>query len=483
MTNTFAGYCVLVIFGVVLFGIARISAKQFPVRTTDDFILAGRTIPFSFLAASLFVSWTWTTSIIGSAEAGVLYGISGGVNYALGANIPFLLFIPLVARMRKIMPEASTYTEFIGERFGTLTKDVYFVFASIVAMYVIIEQAVGVGIVLEEVCHLPFKLIVFATIMIATGYIAWGGMRGAIYGDLLHFFLITSLFIVIVIAVLHKYDIGYIYNGLSTEANTARREDLLNIWSLGGLHYGIIALVVAMGQVFLDQGYYSKALAAVDSKAMVWGLIFGIFILWTPVPFISSCIFGHGAIALGMNMVNSFYRPLYSIDYFNSPIVGILFAIMILSVGIGASAKCLVGLQALFTVDFYKSKIKPDANALEKVKFGRVVTVCLGLLCSFVAIALDGMSLLKIDSFCGIFFAAPCGALIGGMYLGKINEFTALLSIAVGLSAGFLCWLFIGDGWFIGSILSLFAPALVILIAVVFKRGSFNFAKLRHYHG
>ncbi|QOX64672.1 hypothetical protein FRZ06_15645 [Anoxybacterium hadale] len=483
------GYGILFGFGILFIAIAHTANQRYSHHTLEGFVLAGRALPFGYLSAALFVSWTWTTSIIGSAEAAMQYGISGGINYTLWANLPFLLFIPFVVRLRRLMPEAMTVTEFIGERYNPLLKDIYFVFASVVAMFVLIEQAVGVGMVFEGVFQIPFKVTVFLTIMIVTVYISMAGIRGAVYNSILQFVLINILFLLIIWVVLDKLDLNQIYEVLKQKAYAPDRADpgeMLRVNSIQGFKYGIIALVVATGQIFLDQGWYSMSLSGSSTKNMVWGLIFGIFILWMPIPLISAVIFGHGSLSLSMGVEvasSTSDWPLYFMSHFSNAKYEMVFAMLIFIIGTGASAKCLVGLQALFTVDYYKSKIKRDANTREKIRFGRIIIVCLGFLCAAIAIALEGIPLLQIDTFCGIFFAAPCGALIGGMYYDKMNGRVALVSIVLGLVAGFGTWLFRENGWFVGSILSLIVPVIVILAGALFEKDRYNFYRLRQYRG
>ena len=87
------GYVILAIFAVIFIGISIFVSKKFPIEGVDDFVAAGRGIPSSLVAASVMVSWVWTTTIMGSAEAGMSFGISGGLNYAWGNSIPFFVLI------------------------------------------------------------------------------------------------------------------------------------------------------------------------------------------------------------------------------------------------------------------------------------------------------------------------------------------------------------------------------------------------------
>jgi len=486
------GYLILLSLGVLLFFIASYAIKRHPIKNINNFVIAGRYISFGFLASSVLVAWTWTTTIMGAAEAGMWYGISGGISYSLGASIPFLLFVPLVLRLKRIMPNAVTYTEFVGERYGRVTKDIYFVFAVLVVLYVFIEQLVGIGLVFNNVFGIPFKITVFTVAMIVTSYITKGGIRGAFHNNVVHFFIICTLLGVIFFYVAKYIDIKMIYEGLidtaTNSGSTNYNPSILMLNSISGFKYGVIAIVVAFGQVLLDQGYYSIAMSSVDRKSLIWGFLVGAVFAWMPISIISANLFGHTAIALklspghGINTTTDIAT--YILAAYCGPAASIIFAIMIFSIGVSTGGNCLVGLQALFAVDYYSSKLKPDANDDEKIRFGRIITVCIGSLCALIAISLEGISLLKIDMFSGIFFAAPCGALIAGLYSKKVNEKIAVMSIFAGLLSGIGIWVYFGDlneSWFYGCMISLLVPVIIIIVVSFFSKGQFNFAKLRYY--
>ena len=80
--GNFTGYIILVVFAILFIGISFIVSKKFPIEGVDDFVAAGRGIPAALISASVMVSWVWATTLMASAEAGMSYGISGGVSYA-----------------------------------------------------------------------------------------------------------------------------------------------------------------------------------------------------------------------------------------------------------------------------------------------------------------------------------------------------------------------------------------------------------------
>lgn len=67
MSSSIVGYLILVVFAFVFIGISSLVSKKFPVEGVDDFVAAGRGIPFGIIAASVMISWVWTTTIMGAA--------------------------------------------------------------------------------------------------------------------------------------------------------------------------------------------------------------------------------------------------------------------------------------------------------------------------------------------------------------------------------------------------------------------------------
>lgn len=89
MSAQVIGYIILFGFGALFLGISTLVSKRYSTEGVDDLVAAGRTMPFGMIAASSMVSWVWTVTLIGSAEAGFIFGINGGFNYAWGAAVPF----------------------------------------------------------------------------------------------------------------------------------------------------------------------------------------------------------------------------------------------------------------------------------------------------------------------------------------------------------------------------------------------------------
>ena len=64
--------CILLyIAGIIIYGIVMGKKK---VKTSDDFVVAGRQLPFMILIGTLLASWCGGGGITGSASVVYLYG-------------------------------------------------------------------------------------------------------------------------------------------------------------------------------------------------------------------------------------------------------------------------------------------------------------------------------------------------------------------------------------------------------------------------
>lgn len=483
------GYLVMISFGIIFFSTSSFISKRFPIEGVDDFVLAGRQVPFAIVAASVMVSWVWTTTIMGAAEAGMWFGVSGGFNYSWGACVPFFIFIPLVIHLRKIMPKCSTFTEFVEQRFGKKTRNVFFAFGVGVILYVFVQQGVGVGIAFSSIFGIPYKVAAFIPVMIVTLYIAKAGLRGSMFNDLLQFFIIAVTFLVITPLVLNHFGTDFIYRGLLDVAtnpdNVNYNPEALSLLSGAGFRYGIAAVVIAMGQVLLEQGYYSKAMAAVNTRSLLYAYIIGTLFAWAPIPILSGNIFGNVGLALGLDIeLTTKVSPMILTTVFGTGTGTLFFILMVFMAALTTGGNCLAGAQALFTIDFYKRFINNKATELEQLSFGRKITIGCGLLVGLAAMLLEGASLLKVDIFSGIIFAAPCSAFFAGIFWRKPTAPIAVVSIVAGLIAGLTAWFSIPNpdiNWFVGNVLSLTVPAVIVLVASPFSKQDFDFKKLKDY--
>ncbi len=171
------------------------------MRTSNDFFLAGRSIPawvcgLAFLSANLGAQ-----EVIGMGASGAKYGIITSHFYWIGA-IPAMVFVGIFMMPFYYGSKARSVPEFLRLRFDEKTRAVnaftfaiMTVFSSGISMYAmaLLIQTLGLfhGIIPDQYI---FHVSVVLSALIVLGYIFLGGLTSAIYNEVLQFFLIVAGF-------------------------------------------------------------------------------------------------------------------------------------------------------------------------------------------------------------------------------------------------------------------------------------------------
>lgn len=456
-----SGFIILAGYGVLLCLICLILKKKGAVdsNSISNMVFAGgqaksRTLIFSVLSA-----WMWTTSIFGAAETYTLYGIWGPLGYVIGACISFAIFVPVICSIRKRMPESVTYLDFLQQRYGKKTKLFFYMFAFLVSAYVLIEQAVGIASVMRIFYGTSFKWVAFFSVMMAAVFICIGGMKGLLANETVAFFIILGGFFFFLLFFIYtdEIHIGEMITGDGTGWLT---EAVL----VPAFRYFVMAIVIAFGQLVFDPAYYIKGKMAKSTRQLKGTYFFSGIFLWGSICLVSSVYLGWAFANKGEDVIRQF-----------SGWVTLVFIIVVIFIGIGTVAHFLMGMLGIFTTDYYGTMFRPKATDREKLVFGRVMTISIGVFCALVAISLEDISLLTIDVFCAIFFAAPCGPLLMGLLSEKEFGNLPIPATSIGIIAGILVWVLVPDTgqWdqFAGMAASLGIPILVMLL------GGYGFEK------
>lgn len=486
------GWLVIILFGIALISISMLVARKFGTEDVDGLVVAGRSLPFGLISAAVFIAWVWTTTLLGAAEAGFWFGISGGLNYAWGAAFPFFLFIPLAMRMRRIMPRTTTFVEYMRERFNDTFAKVYVIFGVLLVGYVCVEQSVGMAYTMQYSFGTNYKVMALLMSLVFASFVAIAGLRGSVYNSVFQFFVIVIVVFVAMPIILSKLGLHDAYEGMkdvaTNPANPNYNKDALNIASFAGFRYGLVAFAVAIGQIILSQGYYSAALAAVNSRTLLWAYVIGTIFAWIPIPIIFGNVIGGGALSIGLDIQAEEVVRTGITSYMFSEYLGmggiIMLAILVLMAGLTTGGNGLAGLQAIFAVDLFKKYIKRDATEKQQTSFGKWAVLVCGLLIGAGAMLLEGRSLLTIDIFSGILFAAPCAPLVVGLYSKRLTPKLSAVAVPVGLIGGLIAYFAIDDpdwNFFVANAISLCVPFLIIFTGLPFSKYEFDFDKLRTY--
>src|SRR5213592_2359988 len=186
-----ADVAILAIYGPFVLGIGFALRRR--VTGSADFLMAGQSIPawtagLAFLSANLGAQ-----EMIGMAASGAKYGILTSHFYWAGA-IPAMVFVGIFMMPFYYGSRARSVPEYLKLRFdektrafNALTFATMTVFSSGISMYAMGALRLLLG------WNIHASIVVSAVVVL--GYIALGGLRSAIYNEVVQFFLIVFGFV------------------------------------------------------------------------------------------------------------------------------------------------------------------------------------------------------------------------------------------------------------------------------------------------
>lgn len=182
-------YALLAIYFVFVLGIGWLVKRS--IKTSSDFFQAGRSIP-AWIAGLAFISANLgAIEILGFAANGAQYGWASVHYYWIGA-IPAMVFLGVVMMPFYYGSKIKSVPEYLKRRYN---KPTHLVNAGSFALSTVLIAGVNLyslAIVLRALLgwSLPLAIVVAAVLVLA--YILVGGLTGAIYNEVMQFFVIIA---------------------------------------------------------------------------------------------------------------------------------------------------------------------------------------------------------------------------------------------------------------------------------------------------
>ena len=215
LDTNFFDYGILIIYFALVVAIGVLARRA--IATSEDFLLSGRSLPawvtgLAFISANL-----GAIEILGMAANGAKYGLSTVHFYWIGA-VPAMVFLGLVMMPFYYGSRVRSVPEYLRRRFNKpahLFNALSFAAASVLTAGV---NLFALALVIQALLGWPTWLSILLSAGFVLAYITLGGLSGAIYNEVLQFFVIFAGLIPLVIIGLT--DVGG-WDGLKTKV-TAR---------------------------------------------------------------------------------------------------------------------------------------------------------------------------------------------------------------------------------------------------------------------
>jgi SSS family solute:Na+ symporter len=436
--------------------------------STEGYFLAGKSIPWWAVGASLIAANISAEQFIGMSGSGFVIGL-GISAYEWMAAITLLLvakfFMPIF-----IKQGIYTIPEFVEKRFNQTLKTILAVFWICLYIFVNLSSVLYLGgTALQIIMGIPMMYTVIGLALFALVYSVYGGLSSVVWTDVIQVaVLIIGGFATTYLSVSFVGGDSGFFGGLSHMMDVAP-EHFKMILDQGDPQFkNLPGIAVLIGGMWVANLYYwgfnqyiiQRTFAAKSLDEAQKGLAFAAFLkLITPIIVVIPGIAAYVILndpALHAQLANDFGALVSNADtvptldhadraypwvaqFLPTGFKGLVFAALAAAI-VSSLASMLNSTATIFTMDIYKTYIDKNASELKLVNIGRLTAV--------VALVI------------AVFVAPMLGVL--DQAFQYIQEYTGLVS--PGILAVFLCGLFWKHTTSKGAIIGVLASIPIALL-------------------
>jgi len=451
MSLTSLDFIVLAFYAVILFGVAIYVSREpkGTVKTTEDYFLAGKSLPWWAIGASLIAANISAEQIIGMSGEGYRIGLAIAA-YEWQAAIVLILvakyFLPIFLKR-----EIYTMPQFLDQRFGhgvKTTMSIYWI-----ALYTVVNLTVVLwlgGLAVEVLTGLSVFPAMAALGAFAIAYSIFGGLKAVALTDIIQVVILIIGGLIIAWLTMSMIGGGSVTDGfgrLYTELpdkfdmifdkdeNPTGYDAMPGIWTLlGGLW------ILHLNYWGFNQYIIQRALGAKDLPEAQKGLIFAaalklIMPLIIVVPGIAAVMLAMPEFgALDADLLNEKTDRTYPsvMGLMPSGLRGLIFAALIAAI-VSSLASMVNSISTIFTMDVYKTNIATDRDDKHYVNVGRIVSVAAMVIAVLVAKPFIGgfeSGFQLVQDLTGFIAPGVVAVFLLGMFYKRANSigaFTALI--------------------------------------------------------
>jgi SSS family solute:Na+ symporter len=421
-------------------------------NTAEDFFLAGREMTawiagLSFLSANL-----GALELMGWAAAAYQYGILAAHWYWIGA-IPAMLFLGIVMMPFYYISKTHSVPGYLKLRFGEASRALSAISFALMTVFMSGINMYSMALVMKVVLGWDINFSIWVSSLTVAVYVTLGGLRSAIFNEVLQFILIWAG--ALLIPILGLVEAGG-WRQLQAQVTANASAEYTHLWStLGsfsdnpmGIHWtGIVfglGFVISFGYWTTDFLVVQRVLAAKDLRSAKMAPIIGAaFKMFVPFIVILPGLLAlavlpvkltgeAAAVATGGHSYNE-VLPLMLARYCGPGLLGLGITALIAGFMSGMAGN-VSAFSTVWTYDIYGALIKKNASDKHYVSMGRWSTV-VGVLIS-IGTAYLVMQFLSIMDYVQALFSFFIAPLFGTVILGMLWKRATAAGGFWGLLAG-----------------------------------------------
>jgi len=452
----FVAYALLIL-GVGLW-VSR--TKKGETKSAEDYFLAGKSLPFWAIGASLIAANISAEQFIGMSGSGFAIGLAIATYEWMAALTLIVVakyFLPIF-----IKQGLFTIPQFIEKRFNTNLKTILaifwlalFIFVNLTSVLFLGSKALDTILGTGDGSMMMYYIIGLA--LFAAAYSIWGGLSAVAWTDVIQVvLLVVGGFITTLIALHHVTPDGGILNGLNHVFDTAGDKFHMIIKRDNPEFMNLPGIGVLIGGMWVANLYYwgfnqyiiQRALAAKSLPEAQKGLAFAAFLkLLLPIFIVIPGIIAYVLFMQpeGTSMIEGikgdFMKPDGSINYDISypwliksfipvGLKGLVVAALTAAI-VSSLASMLNSTATIFTMDIYKPYFSKRKDGSDLVTVGRITVIVALVIAVVVAPALNSMPQMfqYIQEYTGVVSPGILAVFVMGLFWKKANTKGAIIGV------------------------------------------------------
>ena len=452
-------YIIFILYAVIIIGIGLwvSRTKKGQTKTTEDYFLAGKSLPWWAIGASIIAANISAEQFIGMSGSGFSIGL------AISAY-EWIAAIGLVVVAKFILPiflREGVYTipEFVEKRYNKSLKTILAIFWIGLFVFVNLTSVLYLGaLALETILNVPMSYAIIGLSLFAVVYSIYGGLSAVAWTDVVQVFvLILGGFLTTFLAVNYVGGNEGFFVGLGMISDAAPEHFQMILSKDHPQFDNLPGIAVLLGGLWVANLYYfgfnqyiiQRALAAKSTNEAQKGLVFAAFIKFllpiiVVIPGIAAYVIVNDAQLLaGLGQMASNNMPSFAqadraypwlAQFLPAGVKGLVFAALTAAI-VSSLASMLNSIATIFTMDIYKEYVEPKASQKKLVNIGRTSAVVSLVIASFIAPLLKnlGQAFQYIQEYTGMVSPGILAVFIMGIYWKKATSKAAIWAVVLSI--------------------------------------------------
>ena len=415
---------VLVCAAFMYLGITNIGRRR---QSVEEYTVSRNHAPVNVGVATLVASMFGTWVLLSPGETGANFGIIALVGYAIGiAGIP-VMYMFVGPRLRQLMPNGHSVTEYVRHRFGPVP----FASISVVIIFVmgifITAEMTAITTAVNILTGSPAWATAIAVGIVVVAYTSYGGLRASIYTDRIQFWvLMPALLLLVIVAAVLVGDTG--------AWSAAADAGLLSASSSSSYYFAIVLVIGIIASNAFHPGMWQRVYT-VESPRSLNRSLWGATVLAIPITFLLGMA---GIAAVGNGSVEPFQYPEVSAALFTLatdlfPLwMHFLMLVCALKLAMSTLDTLMNGLASGLATDLAGMGVSRSALMTS----ARAVTAVLAI--PAIIVASQGFSVLYVFLVADLLGAAIAVPMLAGLYSTRMPGWAVLLAGGAGIIVGAL---------------------------------------------